>query len=124
MKKRPITHEQLAAQPFEPVPEFANLNSKPTVRERHERQLHDIAVVSRMAIHLLGLPKSEVVQILRSMVAENNNAKSADEMLRTFVKGREMAQALVKVIEAAETRFAVAMANVVDQDGTVRGTVH
>jgi hypothetical protein len=106
MKKRPITHEPLAAQPFKLVPEFANLDSKPTVMERQERQLHDITAASRMAIHLLGLPKSEVVRILRSMVAEDNNAKSADEMLRTLVTGREMAQVLVKVIEAAETRFA------------------
>jgi hypothetical protein len=60
--------------------------SKVTVRERHEQQLQDIAVVSRMAIDLLGLPKSEVIQNLGS----DNNAESADEMLRTFVKGREM----------------------------------
>jgi hypothetical protein len=33
-------------------------------------------------------------------VAEDNNAKSADEMLLNFVKGREMAQVLVKPIEA------------------------
>jgi hypothetical protein len=61
------------------------------VRKRHEQQLQDIAVVSRMAIDLLGLSKSEVVQKLQSMVSEDNNAESADAMLRTFVKGREMA---------------------------------
>jgi hypothetical protein len=85
MKKRPITHEQLAAKPFEPVPESANLSSRPTARERHEQQLHDIAVVSR--IDLFGVPKSEAVQNLRGRVTGNNNAKSADERLRTFGKG-------------------------------------
>ncbi len=54
------------------------------MRDRHEQQLHDIAVVSRMAIYWLGLSKSEFVQNLRSMVAEDDNAKSADQMLRTF----------------------------------------
>jgi hypothetical protein len=54
MKKRPITHEQLAAKSFEPAPEFAKLTSRPPARERHEQQLHDIAVVSRM--DLLGVP--------------------------------------------------------------------
>jgi hypothetical protein len=58
------------------------------------------------------------------MVAQDNNAKSADEILRKFVKGREVAQVLVKPLKQRETSFAVPMANVVDQDGTVRGTVH
>jgi hypothetical protein len=40
--------------------------SKPTVRERHEQQLTDIAVVSRIAIDLLGLAKSEVIQNYRA----------------------------------------------------------
>jgi hypothetical protein len=124
-KKPGITHAQLAAQPFEPVKEFVDLNSNLEMKERHEAKLQDIAVVSRMAIHRLGLPKTELIENMRKMVAENGGSpKSADEMLKCFVTGRELTKVLLKLIETAEIRFASAMANVFDEDGTMRGTVH
>jgi hypothetical protein len=52
------------------------------------------------------------------------NPKTANEMLKMFVRGRELTQVLLKFIETAEVRFACAMANVFDEDGTARGTLH
>jgi hypothetical protein len=76
-------------------------------------------VVYRLAIHMLGKPKSELVQSLRNL----GSVQSADDLFRTVVEGREMAQALVRLIESAEMRIALALANVIDPDGTVRGAV-
>jgi hypothetical protein len=124
MKRKPkpsITHDELASTTFEPIPEFVGLS--PEAKETHEARLQDISIVSRMAIHLLGLPKEEVVQKLRKR-AEADGAAAPDEMLGTLAHGRELTQRLVRMLEAAEARFAVALANVIDQDGVVRRTTH
>jgi hypothetical protein len=124
MKQKPksiVTHAELAAMAFEPVPEFVGLTSE--AKETHEAKLQDISVVSRMAIHFLGLKKAEAIDKLRRWAA-TDGAAAPDEMLKTFAHGRELTQRLVVMLEAAETRFAVALANVVDQDGAVRGTTH
>ena len=112
-KAQTVQH-QLAAQSFEPVLEFADMNSN--VKERHEAQLQDNAVVSRMAIHLLGKPKAELVRNLRDIVAQDS-INTADEMLRSFVHARELTKTLTELTQATETRYAVAMANVVDLNG-------
>jgi phosphatidylserine/phosphatidylglycerophosphate/cardiolipin synthase-like enzyme len=118
--KRPITHRQLAAKSFEPIAEFVNLNAKPTVKERHEQQLENIAVISRLAIHMLGKQKSELVQSLRNL----GSVHTADDMFRSIVEGRESAEALVRLIESAEMRIAIALASLVDQNWTVRSVAH
>jgi hypothetical protein len=120
IKRRPITHQQLAAQLFEPVPDFINLNAKPTVREDHERRLEEIGAVSRIALHLLGKSKPELIPDLRAMGCVH----AADDLFRSIVEGREAAQALVRLIESAETRVAVALANVIDPNWTVHSVAH
>jgi hypothetical protein len=123
-KSKPqITHQQLAAQHFEPIPGFVNLNTNEERKEQHEGALQDISVVSRMAIHLLGLHKSEMIQNMKKKAAEDGH-RTADEMLKMFVRGRERTEALLKLIECAEIRFASSMASVFREDGSVRGLVH
>jgi hypothetical protein len=46
VKKRPIRYQQSAAQTFEP----RNLDSKPTLKQKHEESLQDIAAITRIAI--------------------------------------------------------------------------
>jgi hypothetical protein len=45
-------------------------------------------------------------------------------MLPAFVNGRETAQVLVTLIQAAETLVAITLANMVGSDCTVRSAVH
>jgi hypothetical protein len=112
-----ITHEQLAAQDFEPVPEFVGLSD--AVKKIHEQKLDDVSIVSRMSLHLLGLTKAEIIKNMREMALDTDMAE-ADEMLQTFVNGRELAECLVEMITAAEVRFASAMANVYAEDGSLK----
>jgi hypothetical protein len=88
MKKRPITHEQLC--PAVRACDGAR-KSKPAVRERQGSS-------SRISLLSRAWPSScSACRSLRSPKPTRhgcgrNNAKSADEMLRNFGNGREIAQ--------------------------------
>jgi len=65
---------------------------------------------------MLGQTKPELIDGLKKM----DNARRDDEMLKWLMDGREAAEELLDMIHQAETRFAVAMANVYDEDGKPR----
>jgi hypothetical protein len=107
-----ITHEQLAAQDFEPNPEFGEFDLK--MIEANEDNLKTICVGARMGLHMLSQSKTELIAGVRKA---NGNAS---DILKFMCDTRELAEQLVNLLMAAETRFAVAMANVYSEDGAVR----
>lgn len=109
-----ITHEQLAAQHFQPIATFVGLSENFEKLERHEGFLRKIAIVSRFAVSMLGQTKSEMIDGLKKV----DDAQPADEMLKWLTDGREAAAELLDMIEQAEARFAIAMANVYNEDGS------
>jgi hypothetical protein len=76
-----------------------------------------------MAVHLLGLHKSELTKNMKKLAAKDGH-KTADQMLKMFVEGRELTEVLLKLITSAEFRFASTMASVFREDGSIRGVVH
>jgi hypothetical protein len=111
-----ITHEEMAALDFKPIPTFVGINDSLDKMERHETFLRKIAIVSRMAAHLLGLPKAEIIANIR----KGADRQSDDEIFEALTDGREAADELADMIKQAETRLACAMANVYNEDGSPR----
>jgi hypothetical protein len=110
-----ISHDEMAAVDFKPIPTFVGLNDSFDKMERHEEFLRKIAIVSRLAITFLGRTKAELVENVREAGNETN-----DGMLKWLMDGREAADELADMLKQAETRFAVAMANVYNEDGSPR----
>jgi hypothetical protein len=111
-----ITHEEMAALDFKPIPTFVGLNDSIDKMERHETFLRKIAIMSRSAVSLLGLPKAEIIANIR----KGADRQSDDEIFKALMDGREAADELADMIKQAETRFACAMANVYNEDGSPR----
>jgi hypothetical protein len=101
-----ITHEQMAALHFEPVPTFVGLSDDFEKLERHEGFLRKIAIISRVAVSMLGLTRAEIIENIR----KEENPRRDDEMLKWLMDGREAADELVDMIRQAETRYGIAMA--------------
>ena len=108
MKKVSIAKQQLADQNFEPVPGFEP--GQPEAREQHNENLDEILFVSRIAFRLLGLTKGTVIENLRDVMAEDDRV--APEMLQSFIRVRGLVETLGTLLEAAELRYAVALAAV------------
>jgi hypothetical protein len=94
---------------FEAIPEFRNYNARPEVLSKHERRLQDHAMHSRAALMVLGQSKSQLIDMVRALDAEDKAL--ADTFLQGLIGGRELASALLEMITAAESRLAVAIAN-------------
>lgn len=107
-----ITHEQLAAQDFEPSPEFVTVD--PGLLESHEDRLKKISVASRMAIATLGFTKAQLIERTK------DDPETCDSILKFLSDARELTEQLADFIKSAELRHAVALANVCAEDGSVR----
>jgi hypothetical protein len=116
-----ITHEQLAAQDFEPIPSFVGFSSDEQQKQKLEKFLADAAFVVRVSARINERTKAEVIELVKQMDASDDAAES-DEMLKLLVDGRENVQELVAMLEGAEVRFAIAMANVYTEAGELRAS--
>jgi hypothetical protein len=102
-----ITHEQLAAQHFEPDDTYEEL------REKDEELLRDAALAVRFALGVLRKTKPELIEAMKKMDGDDRLEPDAPErLLGTFTRGREIAECFQRLIDGAECRTAVAIANI------------
>lgn len=86
------------------MPEFVEIDKEQT--QRHEANLHDVAVTSRVAIRLLGKTKSELVAVARALDAVGAGGKTVyDETIDNLKSGIEISKAFTEAMEAAEWRL-------------------
>jgi hypothetical protein len=112
-----VTHEQLAAQEFEPWPEFVGFDKNPKAMEEHEQKLRSLGIMSRFAIGLLSKTKQELIESVRAMDKDRDEEVNSMNFLEYMSGAREKVEALLSFITAAEIRQACAMANVYSDDG-------
>jgi len=112
-----ISHEELAAQEFEPSPYFIGFDKNPKAMEEHEEKLRTIAVMSRFAISTLGKSKAELIETVRKMDEDEDEDVNSSNFLKYLLDSRGKVEAVLEFIVLAECRFAVAMANVYSEDG-------
>jgi hypothetical protein len=110
------SHDELAAIDFQPVATFVGLPNDLSKLERHESFLRSIAIISRVAVSMLGLSKAEVVENIRKGGDQEHDV----EMLEWLADGRKSATELLDMITRAECRYACAMASVYNEDGSLR----
>jgi hypothetical protein len=102
-----VTHEQLAAQDFEPHILSDNFN------EKNEEALCDFATASRLAVGVLNKTKAELIEVVNKLDADQPlEEDSAERLLEGFMHGRERGETLLELLKAAEIRLAIALANV------------
>ena len=89
------------------------------VRQVRHRQLSTFCIAGRMAMGMLSLTTAELIEAIRKCDADNKGESSSD-MLRFLSDARDLREELSELIQAAELRHAVAMANVCAEDGSVR----
>lgn len=107
-KQKRNTHATLAATAFDPVPGLSELGP-----ELHARRLEELTAIGRVAIQLLALSKPKLIASIQNL----DDSDIGAEMLSTFQRGKELAEVLVRLIGAAELRFGVALANVIEPAG-------
>jgi hypothetical protein len=90
-----------AATPFDPITEF---QSKQAARE-FQTNLENLCVAARLAFTILGKTRPELIRCCDGM---GDGAADAAELLRD---GVEKAGTLLELMESAERRHLVAMAN-------------
>ncbi len=112
-----ITHEQLAAQGFEPFSKFVGFGKNPKAQVEHEEILRSIGIMSRFSIAILGMTKAELIDTVRSTDSARDDEVSSSSMLWYLTGAREKLEALLAFVTAAELRQASAMANVYSDDG-------
>ena len=107
--KRPImTYEELAALDFEPYePDISPPDALKTLNET----LGQFWAAARSALGVLKMTKAELIAMARE-VGEKGSRDDAEGLLQFLVGGRELTEELHKLIEVAEIRTAVALANV------------
>jgi hypothetical protein len=107
--KRPImTYEELAALDFEPYePDI----SPPDALKTLDETLGQFWAAARSALGVLKMTKAELIAMARE-VGEKGSRDDAEGLLQFLVGGRELTEELHKLIEVAEIRTAVALANV------------
>jgi hypothetical protein len=107
-----ITHEQLAAQHFEPDDTYEEL------REKDEELLRDLALAVRFALGVLRKTKPELIEAMKKMGEDDGLEPEAPErLLGTFMRGRELAELFQHLTASAECRIAVAIANIRPDEG-------
>ena len=109
------THEELAAMDFKPWPPFINFGKDHEAMEHHEQVLRTISITSRFAVSMLGKTKAELVESVRNLDKDHDEADSMT-FLKYLTEGREKVEALLDFITTAEARHACAMAVVYSGD--------
>jgi hypothetical protein len=107
--KRPIiTHEELAALDFEPYEPDV---SPPDALKTLDETLGQFWAAARSALGVVKMTKVELIAMTRKIGAKGSR-EEAERLLQFLVGGRELTEGLHKLIEAAEIRTAVALANI------------
>ena|ERR1700722_18098176 len=106
-----ITMQQLVDQEFEAVAEFANFQTDVASVVAHEEKLRNIAIGSRFAITVLGRSKAELIDLVKSMVEQEDGESEIEALHKCLVDSRNLAEALTEMMMTAECRVAVAIAN-------------
>jgi hypothetical protein len=107
-----ITHEELAALPFEPESRLAGFDQNPKAIEDHEEKLRHIGIMSRFAIAMLSKSKAELIESVRGMDEKRDEEVNSMSFLAYLTAAREKTEAILSFLTAAEIRHACAMANV------------
>jgi hypothetical protein len=111
-----LSHEEMAKQEFEPVPQLAGSKAK-TFKElkKHQERLDDFCVMVRMALTILGQTKAELIAFLTATDKEDGY-EAVESFVKSFADGAERADTLKHFLRSAELRLTVAMHNVYPDD--------
>jgi hypothetical protein len=105
MTDKPATQAEIAAMEFEPIAAWRNVPTEDRVA-RHRQISSQLYQFSVIAGQIVSFEKAELVQKMR------DEYDLFGPMLMQLVDAGETAKGIVELLSAAETRLAVALANV------------
>jgi hypothetical protein len=110
-----LSHEEMAAQEFEPVPQLRGPKAQ-TFEElrKHQQRLDDFCVSVRMALSVLGQTKAELIEGLVAMekAVGGEGFDDVEDFVKSFGNAADQAATLVHFLRSAHLRLSVAMHNV------------
>jgi hypothetical protein len=114
-----LSHREMAAQEFEPVPQLAGPKAA-TFEElkKHQDRLEEFGVIVRMALGILGQTKAKLIEFLEG-IDEDGGIDAVEVVIKDFANGAEQGETLVHFLRSAQLRLTVAMHNVYPDDGSV-----
>jgi hypothetical protein len=106
----PATPEFLRYIPFEPIEEFAG----PKSEADFELQLQEFCRFARLGFTILSQSKPQLLDVAK-LLRSVGDGKSADDLLKLVISGRDKAESLLELTTAAKLRCESAFLNAASQ---------